>query len=128
MSAIVALCWLPCITAADVFNLGRPVTRLRAVTVTGEYNDDTLDWSNADALVILDCVIQPVAGTEYLLDRNAVVTRWQWFGPRLADVTSADRILADGFTYDVDGSVEDWDGPPGANLDYRKCLLRRTNG
>lgn len=104
------------------------VVRLRAGVVTDGYGDDVADWSSPTSQTISGCLLTPVQGGEFLQARDAVVTRWQWFGPADADVTSADRLQYADATYEVDGSVEDWPDPTGSGLAYRSCYLRRSDG
>lgn len=105
------------------------VTRLRGATATNGYGDAAIDWSQTPAeLAITGCSVQPVPGQEVLDGRDAVVSRWQWFGPYDADVRSNDRIRHGGVVYDIDGSVEKWKDPTGSGLDHAAALLRRTSG
>lgn len=105
------------------------VTRLRGVGSTNGYNDAAIDWGQTPAeLAIAGCSVQPVDGEEVLDGRDAVVSRWRWFGPYDADVTAKDRIRHRGVVYSVDGSIEKWIDPTGSGLDHATCLLRRTDG
>lgn len=103
------------------------VTRLRATVVADEYGNTGLSWATPSEAPITGCSVQPVPGTEVLDGRNAVVSRWKWFGPRNADVRASDRIRHAGVVYDVDGSVQRWDDPAG-RLSHSYCLLRRAEG
>lgn len=98
---------LPAALAVDI------VTRLRGVEVEDEYRNTSLDWTDPDEVTMAGWSVQPVAGAEYLLDRDAVTSRWQAFGPEDADVTSLDRIRFAGDVYDVDGSVQRFKDPTG---------------
>ena len=76
-------------------------------------------------VTITGCSFQPEQGDEVLTDRTAVVSRWRWFGPPGADVSSSDRIEFEGAVYDVDGSVQSWRG---LGLAHKTALLRRADG
>lgn len=104
------------------------VTRLRGTATTDLYNNAGIDFANPDRLPIAGCSVQPVVGDEFNQGRDAITTRWNWFGPPDADVTSADRIEHKGAAYEVDGSVQQWDDTTGANLDYRSAVLKRVEG
>lgn len=101
------------------------MVRLRAQLSDDGYGDQQTDWSNPSRLEIRGCSLQPQTGTEILGDRTAVVTRWRWYGPPDADVTSADRLEVDGIAYDIDGSVEVW---AGFGLDHKTALCRQAQG
>lgn len=103
----------------------RTVVRLRGTAGTGGYGDPTIDWSNPDRKIIRSCDWQPEQGQEISLDRDAVVTRWRWFGPINADVTDQDRLEVDGLVYYIEGSVEEW---PGEWLAHKTALCRRSTG
>lgn len=102
------------------------VTRLRATTTEDPYNDQADDWDSAASLSIPGCSVQPVAGSEVLDGRNAVVSRWVLFAPLDADLAATDRVRHKGSDYEVDGSVQDW--PDVFGLGHKSCYLRRVEG
>lgn len=102
------------------------VIRLRGTSSDNGYGDQFIDWTTPAQLPISGCSVQPVAGTEYLLDRDAVVSRWTLYAPLGADILPSDRIRHNGADYDVDGSVQDW--PDAFGLGHTTALLRRTSG
>ncbi len=104
------------------------VTRLRGSAGTDTHSNITVDWTSPGSLSISGCSVQPMDGAENLIGRDSVVSRWQLFLPEDADVTSADRITHKGITYEVDGSVQEWDDPTGAGLDHKVCFLRLVEG
>lgn len=104
------------------------VTRLRGTPGTDGYGDSRIDWTSPARVSITGCSFQPQQGQEFLTDRSAVVSRWQWFGPEDADVKSSDRLEVDGTAYDIDGSVQVWTDPTGNGLDHKFALCRRTDG
>jgi hypothetical protein len=101
------------------------VYRLRGTEVTDEWQGKTFDWSNPDRKKITGCTFQPLVGDEFNEGRDAIVTRWEWFGPPNADVLSTDRIEFEGIAYDVDGSVG---APKGLGLDHKHAVCRRVDG
>lgn len=104
------------------------VTRLRGTSSTDGYNDAVVDFTDPDRLTIDACSVQPVAGDEFNQARDAITTRWKWFGQPDADVTSEDRIEFRGDVYDIDGSVLQWDDTTGSDLDYQSAVLKRVEG
>ena len=102
------------------------VERLRGVPTDNGYGDTAIDWTSPDIVSVPGCSVQPVAGEEILLNRDAVVSRWKLFAPLSADITSLDRIRHNGMDYDIDGSVQDW--PDVSGLGYKSCLLRKAVG
>lgn len=104
------------------------VTRLRGSSGSDGYGDSGTNWTDPARLVITGCSFQPQQGQEFLTDRSAVVSRWQWFGPPDADVLSNDRLEVGGVTYDIDGSVQVWTDTTGNGLDHKFALCRRTDG
>lgn len=101
------------------------VYRLRGTTVTNSYGEESIDWSDPDRLKITGCMFQPLPGDEFNQGRDAITTRWEWFGPANADVTSYDRIEYRGVAYDVDGSVT---APEGLGLDHKHAYCKRVEG
>jgi hypothetical protein len=107
----------------------RTVTRLRAtVTADPSYGDPVLDWTNADALDIAGCALEP-AGTVDVVDatRSAVTIRWNLYAPPGADIGPDDRIEANGDTFEVEGRPQAWSHPSGT-LDYVTVSLVRVEG
>lgn len=101
------------------------VYRLRGTPATDEYQSEVLDWSDPERRRIDGCVFQPLPGDEFNQGRDAVTTRWEWFGPPNSDVTSQDRIEYRGVFYEVDGSVGK---PEGLGLDHDHAICRRVDG
>lgn len=104
------------------------VTRLRATSSTDGYGDASANWTSPSSLDIAGCSVQPMIGEEILANRDAIVSRWQWFGPYDADVTGRDRIRFDSVVYEIDGSVQKWRDPTGSGLDHLTAILRAANG
>jgi hypothetical protein len=104
------------------------VTRLRGTTSQNTHGNDVTSWASPGSLEIDGCSVQPVQGSEDLLTRDSVTSRWQWFGPLGSDVKSSDRIRHRGIDYEVDGSVQEWIDPTGSGLDHMVCYLKRIEG
>lgn len=89
-------------------------TRLRGVTVAGEYgNPAAIDWTEGTLNKLdLACEMQPQPGLssteEDVVQQNRVVTRWVLFLPAGADMTAKDRWRFLGVDYEVSGDVERW--------------------
>lgn len=85
-------------------------TRLRGVTVAGEYgNPSSVDWTE-DTLNKLDlaCEMQPESGDENVVQQDRTTTYWRLFLPAGADMTAKDRWRFLGVDYEVDGEIEPW--------------------
>lgn len=105
------------------------VTVLRAAYVVDRYGNATTerDWANATARSLSGCSVQPVAGNEVLVDRDAIINRWIIYAPKGSDVLSTDRVVHKGITYEVDGDVRVWTGATG-NHDSVQAILQRVEG
>lgn len=103
------------------------VTVLRAPLVDADYNNQEYDWPNATETEVAGCRVQPERGSDYTIDRDAVETRWRLFGPDGMDIRDTDRIMHQGVTYDIEGSVERWPSPTGA-LAHIEARLVRVEG
>jgi hypothetical protein len=100
------------------------ITRIRAPLVEDEYGvaAGRRDWDHASELRIPGCSIQPISGSKYTLDREAIVARWRLFAPDGADLQATDRIRSDGLVYEIDGDVQAWEGS------HLESFLRRVIG
>lgn len=103
------------------------VTVVSAPLVDDGYGNQVLDWPNATETAVAGCRVQPERGSEYTVDREAVATRWRLFGPDGMDLEATDRIVHQGATYEVEGSVERWPSPTGA-LAHVEARLVRVEG
>jgi hypothetical protein len=105
------------------------VTRLRAPYASDRYGNEasSRDWASATSLSIANCSVQPMVGSEVLVDRDARVHRWILYGPANIDVLPTDRIVHKGVTYEVQGDVRHWTGATG-NLDNTQLELERVDG
>jgi len=106
-------------------NLGpHTITRVRAGQQPSDYGSGTVaDWDNTSTETYPGCSVQPVPGSEYTVDRDSTMSRWQAWLPTSADVLPSDRLEWAGDTYDVDGEVQRWAFPP---LDHLVVNLRRS--
>jgi hypothetical protein len=100
------------------------ITRIRAPLIEDQYGvaAGRRDWAHADELDVLGCDVQPIAGSKYTLDREAIVARWRLFAPDGADIVATDRIRSDGLVYEIDGDVQIWAGS------HLESFLRRAAG
>lgn len=104
------------------------VTRLRAETVSDGYNSDERDWDNAAREGLEDVALQPLQGSEFNEGRDAITTRWTLFLQPWHDLRSTDRIVYNGNTYEVDGSVPEWEDGTNFDLGYKYCYLKMVQG
>lgn len=103
------------------------ITVLRAPLVDDGYGNSQPDWENPTSTVVTGCRLQPERGDDYVLDREAVITRWRLFAPADTDLKATDRVEHQGVIYEVEGSVEHWPSPTG-RLAHVEALLRRAEG
>lgn len=110
------------------------VTVVRAPVVKDPYDNDVFDWPNATSTPVTGCRVQPEhgssragGGVEYVIDREAITTKWRLFGPAGMDLLATDRVQHQGATYAVDGSVERWPSPTG-RLAHVEARLTLTEG
>jgi hypothetical protein len=92
-----------------------------------DYGNQVPDWPNATETTVTGCRVQPERGSDYTIDREAVLTRWRLFAPPTIDLLATDRVRHDGVDYDVEGSVERWPSPTNA-LAHVEARLRRVDG
>jgi hypothetical protein len=86
------------------------ITVLRAAEVAGDYGNRTVaDWGNPTETTVEGCSVQPAPSTEFTVDRDTFITRWQVFAPIEADVRPTDRIQWGNAIYEVDGDVLRWE-------------------
>jgi len=102
------------------------VTRVRATTTTDSHGNEIRSWATATTSDIVGCSMQPEDGSEIILGREEVVSRWQLFLPPNADLLPSDRVRFEGITYEVDGSVQKW--PDIGGLGHKSCLLKLVEG
>lgn len=103
------------------------VTVLRAGLVDDGYGNQVPDWSDPVRAEVTGCRLQPMPVEDYVLDREAVTTRWRLFAPEGTDLRATDRVEHDGVAYQVEGDPERWPSPTG-RLAHVEALLRRTEG
>jgi hypothetical protein len=99
---------------------------LTGVTVT-DHGNTIVDWTSPTAVTQTGCRVQPLPGSEQLLGRDEVVTRWRLLAPADAPLTSTNRIRWAGVDYEIDGSVQAQNSPTGS-LAHLEALLKRVDG
>jgi hypothetical protein len=104
------------------------VIRLRASLSGDVHGNEVASWSSPDELEIPGCSLQPIAAPELLSDRAGVISRWQWWGPKDADVRSSDRLRFEDVDYEVAGSVQVWTDPVDDEFSHSTCVLERVDG
>jgi len=108
------------------------VTRLRAAAGTDTYGNAHPDWTTPVSLVLEGVNVVPVVGSEVLEDGRApVVSGWKVIsepGRDIPDVTSADRIIHGGVTYEVDGEPQIWPDPITGRPDHSEISIKRKAG
>lgn len=98
-----------------MFLNGETVTRLRATTTANPYSgesDGDPDWTNPDDLDIDGCGFDP-GGSYETPDprRDSITSQPTIYAPADADIAAADRVVARGVTYEVDGRPALWRNP-----------------
>jgi len=103
-------------------------TRLRGVTVAGEYgNPASIDWTEGTLNKLdLACEMQPLSGDEDVAQQQRTTTRWRLFLPADADMTAKDRWRFYGVDYEVDGDIEPWRAR--GKEHHREARLIRVSG
>jgi hypothetical protein len=87
------------------------VSVLRGLKKRDEYNAEVIDWSNPEVVVTGKASVQNFLGTEDDTDRQTTTE-----GARLISddpailyvIEPTDRILYDGFTYEIDSHPQVW--------------------
>lgn len=95
----------------------------RPAATEDEFGNPTYDWGTATSDDVTGCSVQPLVGQEVIVGRETVVSRWQVWAPSDAGVSSVDRIVFNGDTYEVDGEVQEWLFSP---LGHVTFLMRRS--
>lgn len=86
------------------------------------------DWSQAQALGITGCSLQPGAGsTDWGDDRHAAAADAVLYAPPGADIADGDRIEFRGSVWAVDGIPVQWESPTGA-VDHVEARLMTWRG
>lgn len=78
---------------------------LRAEPTTDRYQN-TVAGSWTTHLEAVPAVVQPADTSENVIDRDTVVTRYRLHIGASTDITSGDRVVWQGRTFDVDGDLE----------------------
>lgn len=87
-----------------------------------------IDWSSPRLVATVPASVQPVPAEEQLLDRNAIITRWQAWIPVTAGLSELMRVRHRGEVYDIDGSIQHWSDPAGVGLEHLTFFMRRADG
>lgn len=107
------------------------VTRLRAGQRTTRGGDTVSDWTaEPEALVISGLSVQPATQNESSLERaDYRETRYRLYSEpgTVPDITSLDRIVFEGETYEVDGEVALWPDPF-TGQHHIEATIRRGEG
>jgi hypothetical protein len=89
--------------------------------------DSIPNWSDTVSHDIPNCIVQPLVGAEVLGDRDSVEYKWKMFLPANSDITSYDRVIHLGVTYEVDGDIQRWPSPSGS-ITHDECSLNLVRG
>lgn len=85
------------------------------------------DWDAATRHEVHGCYVQSESGAEVLGGREAIQTLWTLFAPPDADIRDTDRVVHDGHTYQIVGSIQRPESPTG-RLDLTRVALERWEG
>ena len=97
-----------------MFTFGVTVTRLRAPLAADPYSGEATarDWANATSASIVGCAIDPGGSSEvHTVNREQITTTPTLYAPYGSDILPADRIVASGVTWEVDGRGGQWMSP-----------------
>lgn len=95
----------------------------RPSSTSDDFGNPTYDWDAATTTDVSGCSVQPLVGQEVTVGRETVVSRWQVWAPSDTGVSSVDRVVFNGDTYEVDGEVQAWLFTP---LGHVTFLMRRA--
>ena len=87
-------------------HIGRQsVTVLAAPLITGDYNTQVRDWTQATSTLVTGCTVDYTSSRETREAADQTITRAQAFLPPRAPAVTADmRVQWDGRTWEVDGT------------------------
>jgi len=94
-------------------------------TAEDEFGNAAPGATGAD-LTITGCSVQPGAGPEMVLNRDALTTLFTVWAPISADVVETDTVTYAGTDYAVDGQIERW--AVGSRLDHLVIRLKAVTG
>lgn len=92
---------------------------------TDQYHQPVLDYAGGTTDAGVKAFVQPVSQEEVRADQDTTVTRWKIFADTQA-LSSLDRVVWDGKTYEVDGDTAIHSTPRGEH--HRTALLRHVSG
>ena len=112
--------------------LAQDTITLWAPTLVDDYGQALADWSNPTQIETIEgCSVQPQAGTEYTVEREAITTRWLvWvpdYHPNLTGTLRVGIPFHQGLLA-IDGSTPYFPDPTGLQLDHHFFLLKEVNG
>lgn len=91
------------------------VTIVTPGSTTDRYDDLVPDWTNPVAEIESAGWLTQVDTTEEVVGRDAVVTGWMLFLPPSDAITVADRVIANGSIFEVDGDPHYAQTPAGVH-------------
>jgi len=105
----------------------RIVVRDAPLIVDPRHGNRERDWSQASAVVVDGCSVQPFGATEVAADREFTATHMRLIAPPGIALAAVSRVIFDGATYEVDGEPAKWrdlDGRPS----HVEAALKRLAG
>lgn len=83
----------------------QPVSIVRATSyTTNRYGDRVPDWATAEQSEVSGW-LTATSTTETSDSREAITTEWELSLPAETDIVASDRVIADGVTYRIVGSI-----------------------
>lgn len=112
------------------FSRGEDVTILSAPLVTDEYGTASAerDWASAQSTVVRAVIAARSSSEVDNPGRTAVIVGLSVYLPAGTVLTSADRLLVRGETYEVEGEPFEWRSPWSAAPAGVEAALRRVSG
>lgn len=108
------------------------VVVVRAVTVRDRWDNDVLDWDNANRRVVTDVVVLPTMQIEDAAGvRVALSSGWRLYSrPGIdVDLLATDRVEWDGMSLEVIGDVARWPHPiRRGHIHHIEAELRKVTG
>jgi hypothetical protein len=104
------------------------ITVINAPLVVDErHGRQSRNWDSASEVDLPGCWVQPIGGSEAVLDREFSATHLRLFTTGTDALQATSRVRIDGVTYEMDGPPQDWPGPSGERH-HTEATLKRLTG
>lgn len=111
-----------------MFVNGEIVTLLTPTSGTDRYGDTAANWTAPEATAVPGCAVAPRASTETTADGDRVIIGLTVYLPPGTAVTSKQRVVVRGETYEVVGEPGEWRSPYTGWAPGTEIALQRVEG